>query len=671
MTDFRRQRLVSKLCDFFGFICDDGYESYLEILHRNKPQEKLNSFHNNDSNTHNESMEMKMLLNLLHYLKQGNYIFGSEPKLKIEGIIQQNHASDDKVNKEKTFQLSQCDNLVFEPFQNVKELQIGNITISLQEILVMEDLLWILLGIKGQYFFFDFDRSIIFVDSTLTNSILEIIKANRIMNVALNHLKITLLANKSVKTVSFHTLRNYIIDYGLKEYYQVISSLEKNLSQEKLSIRQIVFHIEPFENLMSLFYDLLEASSKHEEEIQVLNFFMEWKNRPNLSHSMINLTSLEAAIFAPSLRLISNALSNDLEFLDSNLSLLFNDIVLPKHYFTMVNDILNAQKLFSSSNQSKIHLPEKFSQSNVLLSLKKIKEESDSKLLKLITVESIIKILTVLKHMYFLNHLNASFDFFIQCRKELTTKKVTDINTSRVQAFFEMAFENTISTCENDLKFKISWSKFSLLNTLTKYAIVESSDDHNYSNLSSIDAFQLDVEFYDGTGIYQKLIFKDELMAKYRLIFRLQFLLNDLIYVLIHENREEKNPKKLFLRKNAYIFIRTIKEYFGFNVLEKQWNHMIDTIKATNNINEIIKSHEGFLNSCLRECLLCNPKLIQSLFLVIKTCHAVNAPLSSEEIVALSSEYFEYCRAFIEALNYYSMRDYEFYLGMSIYSFSR
>ncbi|KAL2913523.1 gamma tubulin complex Spc97/GCP2 subunit Alp4 [Polyrhizophydium stewartii] len=75
------------------------------------------------------------------------------------------------------------------------------------------------------------------------------------------------------------------------------------------------------------------------------------------------------------------------------------------------------------------------------------------------------------------------------------------------------------------------------------------------------------------------------------------------------------------LRERMLHFIKMFMYYVFFDVLEPNWFAMEKQLRKASTIDEILAVHDDFLDSCLKECMLTNPKLIRVFSALITTCH--------------------------------------------------
>ena len=65
------------------------------------------------------------------------------------------------------------------------------------------------------------------------------------------------------------------------------------------------------------------------------------------------------------------------------------------------------------------------------------------------------------------------------------------------------------------------------------------------------------------------------------------------------------------LRSKMLITIQQFMYYAFLEVIEPNWLKMENEIKSCSLIQDLLKIHNGFLNSCLKECMLTSPKLVK------------------------------------------------------------
>ena len=134
-------------------------------------------------------------------------------------------------------------------------------------------------------------------------------------------------------------------------------------------------------------------------------------------------------------------------------------------------------------------------------------------------------------------------------------------------------------------------------------------------------------------------------------------------------------------------FVRSVHYYVTFGVLEPHWERFSRALKDRRftSVDEINSTHTDFLDTCLRECMLTNSKIVQLLSMSWSTCFKfaalvsdLNARLSATKLAvnneatfaevmvkftALHGHFHKYVKVLIEALQYYAARDCDHYIA--------
>ncbi|EGF84256.1 hypothetical protein BATDEDRAFT_84982 [Batrachochytrium dendrobatidis JAM81] len=162
--------------------------------------------------------------------------------------------------------------------------------------------------------------------------------------------------------------------------------------------------------------------------------------------------------------------------------------------------------------------------------------------------------------------------------------------------------------------------------------------------LTGIEAFALGYK----VAFPLSLVINRKVLTKYQMIFRQLFLCKYIERLLsstwIGHNQlqtsmrggsSRENPgnhgmqkdmalirRMSLLRERMLHFIKMFMYYVFFDVLEPNWIMMEALLRKATTVNQVLESHDDFLNSCLKECMLTHPKLIKVFSNMIGTCHA-------------------------------------------------
>lgn len=64
------------------------------------------------------------------------------------------------------------------------------------------------------------------------------------------------------------------------------------------------------------------------------------------------------------------------------------------------------------------------------------------------------------------------------------------------------------------------------------------------------------------------------------------------------------------LRARMYDFIQQMFDFAVSEVLESRWAELKKKLDAAETVDQLLKDHDNFLNTCTNECLLTNEKLL-------------------------------------------------------------
>lgn len=121
------------------------------------------------------------------------------------------------------------------------------------------------------------------------------------------------------------------------------------------------------------------------------------------------------------------------------------------------------------------------------------------------------------------------------------------------------------------------------------------------------------------------LVLNKKIMTKYQMIFRhlfkCKYLERCLGSVWLEETKTTglKNLSPIqthlivrlsSLRGKMLHFIQQFVYFMFFEVIDPQWKMMEAELKKATTVEDLLKKHDDFLDTCLKECMLTNPRLI-------------------------------------------------------------
>ncbi|KAK2099355.1 hypothetical protein P7K49_024806 [Saguinus oedipus] len=74
------------------------------------------------------------------------------------------------------------------------------------------------------------------------------------------------------------------------------------------------------------------------------------------------------------------------------------------------------------------------------------------------------------------------------------------------------------------------------------------------------------------------------------------------------------------LRQRMLNFVQNIQYYMMFEVMEPTWHILEKNLKSASNIDDVLGHHTGFLDTCLKDCMLTNPELLKVFSKLMSVC---------------------------------------------------
>ncbi|XP_073010454.1 gamma-tubulin complex component 2 [Typha latifolia] len=216
---------------------------------------------------------------------------------------------------------------------------------------------------------------------------------------------------------------------------------------------------------------------------------------------------------------------------------------------------------------------------------------------------------------------------FMDIAKDELVKKPEEISVEKLQSLLDLALRTTAAAsdiCHEELTCCVErTSLLKRLNSLkdlvsqTNESVSDDADQHEPLKITGLETFCLSYKVQWPLS----LVISRKALTKYQLIFRLLFHCKHVNRQLcmawqVHQGfRSFKILGTPILRSSILCrsmikFINSLLHYLTFEVLEPNWHLMHDQLQAATSIDEVIRFHDFFLQKCLKECLLLVPQLL-------------------------------------------------------------
>lgn len=127
-------------------------------------------------------------------------------------------------------------------------------------------------------------------------------------------------------------------------------------------------------------------------------------------------------------------------------------------------------------------------------------------------------------------------------------------------------------------------------------------------------------------------VLKSQAIKKYQLLFRHLFHCANIHRTLSDTWREHQKitataavpPAWLTLayelRQRMIHFVHNLQHYACFEVVEPNWQKLEKQLGEATAIDDVLRDHNDFLDTCIKECLLTNPVLIKTISKILSVC---------------------------------------------------
>ncbi|XP_006348193.1 gamma-tubulin complex component 2 [Solanum tuberosum] len=230
-----------------------------------------------------------------------------------------------------------------------------------------------------------------------------------------------------------------------------------------------------------------------------------------------------------------------------------------------------------------------------------------------------------IKHYLLLDQGDFLVHFMDTAREELM-KKPDEISVEKLQSLLDLALRSTAAgadPCHEDLLCCVERTTLlKRLSTLKDLEISRSAPDSNDLeeplSITGLETFSLNYKVRWPLS----LVISRKALTKYQLIFRFLFHCKHVDRQLSGAWQVHQGLRKLdmqgttvsvssLLCRNMLKFINSLLHYLTFEVLEPNWHVMLSRLQTAKSIDEVIQYHDFFLDKCLRECVLLSPALLK------------------------------------------------------------
>ncbi|KAJ8450525.1 hypothetical protein Cgig2_020162 [Carnegiea gigantea] len=549
------------------------------------------------------------------------------------------------------------------------EKAIGCYHASVQELIVIDDLLSALVGIEGRYTSIrrihgKEDELTFQVDPSMDLALQEL--AKRIFPLCESYL----LIDQFVESRSQFKkgLVNHAFAAALRalllDYQAMVAQLEHQFRLCRLSLQGLWFYCQPMIGSMNALASVIQkASSNNYAGVDVLNLLQSQAKAMAGDHvvrtmlekmahcaSSAYLEILERWLYegviddpygeffiAENRTLQKESLTHDYDAKYWHQRYSLKDSI-PSFLADVAGTILTTGKYLNVMRECGHNVQVRVSESSKLRNLgsnhqyleciKAAYDFASGELLNLIREKyDLMGKLRSIKHYLLLDQGDFLVHFMDIAREELT-KKAEDISVEKLQSLLDLALRSTAAAadpCHEDLTCCVERSTLlKRLSTLKDFEISKTISANNDleepASITGLETFSLSYKVQWPLS----LVLSRKALTKYQLIFRFLFHCKHVSRQLcgawqVHQGVRAANLKGTAVSRSSLLcrsmlkFMNSLLHYLTFEVIEPNWHVMSNRLQSAKSIDEVIQYHDLFLQKCLRECMLLLPELLKKM----------------------------------------------------------
>lgn len=245
-----------------------------------------------------------------------------------------------------------------------------------------------------------------------------------------------------------------------------------------------------------------------------------------------------------------------------------------------------------------------------------------------------------LKHYFFLDRSDF-FSYFLELAGPELGKPAKKVNVGKLQSLLDLALRQPGSIAASDPfkeDVKVQMNEVGLTKWLMRVVSVSGIDEgatleEQRAPVASIEDDKLMIGFNALELDYSvpfplSLVISRKTVLRYQLLFRYLLSLRHLETLLVQawqdhnklytwKHKSEYPQVELWkrrvwtLRARMLVFVQQLLYFCTSEVVEPNWNALMRRLGEVKTVDELMQDHVDFLDTCLKECMLTNSKLLK------------------------------------------------------------
>lgn len=552
-------------------------------------------------------------------------------------------------------------------------VELGVLPLPLQEHSVIEDLLYCLQGVDGKYIIAQklterYGTRNFAIDNSLDTALKELVV--RILPLAANYSTVARFIEE--KDAFEHGLVNQALAAAMrsliKEYYILIAQLEHLFRLGQLSLQKIWFYIQPTMSLMEILASVANSINKGNcAGAAVLSLLHERTTAlTGDSKAQDVCLYLTQSACVPYLEILEKWIYKGIigdpyhEFMIVENETLqkeleeYDDANWEQHYTVyrertplflegVSQKILNTGKYLNVVRLCDVDIRSPGAK-EVVYTVKErhyvdqieMAHTYASKLLLDLLIDKVdlLPRLRSMKHYFLLDQGDFIVQFMDMAEEEMK-KHMEEIMPQRLESLLELALRT--STAANDPykdDLRVELLPYDLITQLFKILTIETAFEKDF-RIDPTDLHLSGLEAFSFNYIVKwplSLVLNKKTMFRYQMLFRHLFYTKHVERQVCNVWLSNKSAKRcslhsvrwyapaFALRQRMLHFVQHFQYYMMFEVVNSYWHEFEARMQDVSNVDDVLRLHTGFLNNCLKDCMLTNPDLLRIVHKLMMVC---------------------------------------------------
>ncbi|KAF0299593.1 Gamma-tubulin complex component 2 [Amphibalanus amphitrite] len=494
---------------------------------------------------------------------------------------------------------------------------LGDLPIATQEATVIEDVLFCLSGVDGEYI--SVSQGDCRIDGTIDPALQETVR--QISPLFAHFATVMAFAEEStfvpgqVVQALGAALRSHV-----KNYLVLIAQLETQHRAGELTMQRLWFYLQPSLRTMEILADVADTVFQHGlQSGQILSLLHDRCLTGDERTQQLCLHLVQAAA-VPYMRILESWIYKG-SISDPYREFLVED-----------NEVSGHENLRCPEAPTLVYSPR---ERHYVDAIDRAYAYSSKTLLRLLMdAKDLMGRLRSVKHYYLMDQGDFIVQFMDLCEPELQ-KNISDILPTKLENLLDLALRTSAAKSDpykDDLRPELLGydlnTQMMKIHSIETYEEKEHWAPAEHLAISGLQAFT----FGSAVTWPVSLVLNRKALACYQMMFRhlfyckhverqlCQLWVSNKVVKQFADGGDRGYAPAFALRQRMLTSVQNLLYYMTSEVVEPSWQNFITKMQQVTNVDEVLQLHNDLLNGCMRDCMLTRPELLRTVSRLLTVC---------------------------------------------------